>query len=71
MALLLYSLIVYRSSARYWRFQLATIGVTVLSGSLSNSLTAMLDQPTSMLWELGQSLPQAVYSIIYDDSLIS
>ena len=47
---------------RYWRFQLATIGVTVLSGSLSNSLTAMLDQPTSMLWELGQSLPQvAVY----------
>ena len=24
---------------RYWRFQLATIGVTVLSGSLSNSLT--------------------------------
>eukprot|EP00438_Fugacium_kawagutii_P009993 Skav225077 [mRNA] locus=scaffold987:136645:142296:+ [translate_table: standard] len=47
---------------RYWRFQLATIGVTVLSGSVSNSLTAMLDQPTSMLWELGQSLPQvAVY----------
>lgn len=50
---------------RYWRFQLATIGVTVLSGSVSNSLSAMLqmlDQPTSLLWELGQSLPQvAVY----------
>ncbi|CAK9098455.1 CSC1-like protein ERD4 (Protein EARLY-RESPONSIVE TO DEHYDRATION STRESS 4) [Durusdinium trenchii] len=51
-----------RTMRRYWRFQLATIGVTVLSGSVSNSLTAMLDQPTSMLWELGQSLPQvAVY----------
>jgi len=57
-----YSALQMRTMRRYWRFQLATIGVTVLSGSLSNSLTAMLDQPTSMLWELGQSLPQvAVY----------
>lgn len=57
-----YSALQMRTMRRYWRFQLATIGVTVLSGSVSNSLTAMLDQPTSMLWELGQSLPQvAVY----------
>eukprot|EP00913_Durusdinium_trenchii_P035025 g32765.t1 len=28
-----------RTMRRYWRFQLATIGVTVLSGSVSNSLT--------------------------------
>lgn len=30
---------VHVTEIRYWRFQLATIGVTVLSGSLSNSLT--------------------------------
>eukprot|EP00440_Ansanella_granifera_P056795 gb/GFBE01061560.1/.p1 GENE.gb/GFBE01061560.1/~~gb/GFBE01061560.1/.p1 ORF type:complete len:208 (+),score=47.32 gb/GFBE01061560.1/:1-624(+) len=43
---------------RYWRFQLATIGVTVLSGSVSYSLKTMLDAPAAVLWELGQSLPQ-------------
>eukprot|EP00931_Biecheleriopsis_adriatica_P004421 TRINITY_DN106097_c0_g1_i1.p1 TRINITY_DN106097_c0_g1~~TRINITY_DN106097_c0_g1_i1.p1 ORF type:complete len:1234 (+),score=180.47 TRINITY_DN106097_c0_g1_i1:45-3746(+) len=42
---------------RYWRFQLATLGVTVLSGSVSYSLKTMLDNPSSILWELGQSAP--------------
>lgn len=47
---------------RYWRFQLATIGVTALSGSISNSLKTIVEEPASILWEFGQSLPKvAVY----------
>eukprot|EP00404_Azadinium_spinosum_P013854 CAMPEP_0180522946 /NCGR_PEP_ID=MMETSP1036_2-20121128/57720_1 /TAXON_ID=632150 /ORGANISM="Azadinium spinosum, Strain 3D9" /LENGTH=94 /DNA_ID=CAMNT_0022535841 /DNA_START=229 /DNA_END=510 /DNA_ORIENTATION=- len=50
---------------RYWRFQLATIGVTVLSGSVSHSLKTIVDHPTSILLQLGQSLPQvAVYFLV-------
>ncbi|CAE8628725.1 unnamed protein product, partial [Polarella glacialis] len=43
---------------RYWRFQLATIGVTALSGSVSYSIKTILDEPSSVFWALGQSLPQ-------------
>jgi len=50
---------------RYWRFQLATILVTVLSGSISDSLRAILDKPTSVLWQLGQTVPNvSVYFLV-------
>jgi len=50
---------------RYWRFQLATIVVTVLSGSISDSLKRILDHPPSLLWQLGQSVPNvAVYFLV-------
>lgn len=50
---------------RYWRFQLATIFVTVLSGSVSDSLKTIVDHPPSLMWELGQSLPKvAVYFLV-------
>uniref|UniRef100_A0A6T0W2C0 CSC1/OSCA1-like 7TM region domain-containing protein n=1 Tax=Alexandrium monilatum TaxID=311494 RepID=A0A6T0W2C0_9DINO len=50
---------------RYWRFQLATIAVTALSGSLSDSWTAIRTDPSAVLWHLGQSLPKvAVYFLV-------
>jgi hypothetical protein len=47
---------------RYWRFQLATIFVAVLSGSISDSLKSILEQPASILWQLGQSLPKVAFA---------
>eukprot|EP00929_Paragymnodinium_shiwhaense_P062467 TRINITY_DN31186_c0_g2_i1.p1 TRINITY_DN31186_c0_g2~~TRINITY_DN31186_c0_g2_i1.p1 ORF type:complete len:1211 (-),score=199.81 TRINITY_DN31186_c0_g2_i1:145-3777(-) len=51
---------------RYWWFQLATIHVTALSGSLSDALVGILEHPASVLWQLGQAVPGvAVYFLVY------
>merc|ERR1712098_788530 len=59
---------------RYWYYTLCTMYVTVLSGSLLDSLGKVLERPHSVVQFLGESLPQvSVYflSVVLSKGLLT
>lgn len=69
-----YSEIQLRTMHRFWAFTLCTMYVTVLSGSLLDSLGNVLMQPRSVLLFVGQSMPQvSVYflSVVISKALLT
>jgi len=69
-----YSEIQLRTMRRFWAYTLCTIYVTVLSGSVLDSLTSILESPRNIISFVGKSMPQvSVYflSVVLSKALLS